>query len=77
MPCDCSSTEGLTSMPRTVVANRRLMSAAVRGRTEVVAWLLEKGADVRAADKAGNTALADAVWCGFPQVVRTASEERR
>src|SRR5260370_33214985 len=51
------------------------MSAAVRGHTDTVRTLLEKGADVNAKSKAGRTALMSASDLGQLDTVRVLLEQ--
>jgi len=47
-----------------------LVAAAVKGDTDTVKALLDKGTKVDARDQNGGTALGHAVWFGHPDTVR-------
>jgi len=49
--------------------NKELLNASWWGRTETVAMLLEKGADVNAKNNDGETALIRAIWWGSTETV--------
>ncbi|KAF9626143.1 hypothetical protein IFM89_031270 [Coptis chinensis] len=51
--------------------NSPLHFAATRGHTEIVALLLENGADVNSRNYCGQTALMHACWHGHWEVVQT------
>ena len=50
-----------------------LMGAAFKGHTDIVAFLLERGADPRASNQAGQTALDFARMGGNPETIRLLS----
>ncbi len=54
---------------------RPLGFAAAFGRTEVVSFLLERGADANARDRRGITPLFVAVWRNQPEIVRLLLEK--
>ena len=54
---------------------RPLGFAAAFGRTEVVSFLLERGADANARDRRGITPLFAAVWRNQPEIVRLLLEK--
>ena len=59
----------LPQMPMSIEFGSPLHNAAQEGRADIVALLIEKGADVNAKNNEGRTPLHEAVWFGSPNIV--------